>query len=320
MDVVTGSQRPRVLDATSGDPHGIAVAIGNFDGVHLGHRHVLGRLVALARARRLPVWVYTFDPAPTAMLVPERHQPRLCTLQRKLHLLEEYGVDGVVIEAFTPEFARQSAAAFAATTLEDRLHASVVVVGWDFRFGAGRGGDVDALRAALPQVTVEQVLPLLVDDAPVSSSRIRRLILAGDVGAAAELLGRPHRISGPVVRGDARGRTIGFPTANLAVSPEVCLPGRGVYAVRVNVEGQFRPGVLNIGERPTFSGTELRVEAHVLDWSGDVYGMTVDVDVIAALRSEQRFASVEALTEQIHADVARARELLTPPPEPEFSE
>ncbi len=315
MDVVTGNDRPRAL----GERPGIAVAIGNFDGVHVGHRHVLTRLLSLARHRGLPAWVYTFDPAPTAILVPERHQPRLLQLDRKLALLEELGVDGVIIEDFSPSFAAQTAAGFAATTLAQRLGAEVIVVGWDFRFGVGRGGDVDALRAALPKVSIEQVPPLLVDDTPVSSSRIRRLVLSGDVAAAAGLLGRPHRIRGQVIHGEARGRTIGFPTANISVPSELCLPGNGVYAVRVILDGESLPGVLNIGQRPTFSGTELRIEAHVLDWSGDLYGQSLDVDVIAALRSEQRFPSAEALVAQIQVDVANARALLAPQAE-EFTE
>ncbi len=306
MDVVTGTDRPRAR----GDTAGNAVAIGNFDGVHAGHRHVLSRLLGLARATGAPAWVYTFDPAPTAVLAPERHQPRLCTLSRRLELLASLGVDGVVIEPFTREFASQGAAQFATATLADRLSAKAVVVGWDFRFGAGRGGDVEALRAALPGVGVEQVPPLLVGDAPVSSSRIRRLVMAGDVAGAATLLGRPHRVSGPVVHGDARGRTIGFPTANLRVADDLCLPGAGVYAVRVTVDGRALPAVLNLGRRPTFNGVELRVEAHVLDWGGDLYDQVLDVDFIAALRPEQRFTSVDALVAQVRLDVVAARGLL----------
>lgn len=306
MDVVTGTDRPRAR----ADRAGNAVAIGNFDGVHLGHRHVLSRLLALAKATGAPAWVYTFDPAPTAVLAPERHQPRLCTLARKLELLASLGVDGVVIERFTPEFASQGAAQFAVATLGERLRASAVVVGWDFRFGAGRGGDVGALRDALPGVGVEQVPPLLVGDAPVSSSRIRRLVSAGDVAGAAALLGRPHRVTGPVVHGDARGRTIGFPTANVQVTGDVCLPGPGVYAVRVTADGRNMPAVLNLGHRPTFNGVELRVEAHVLDWGGDLYGQVLDVDFVAPLRAEQRFASVDALVAQVQRDVVAARGLL----------
>ena len=222
------------------------------------------------------------------------------------------GVRGVVVEPFTRAFAAQSAGAFARDVLGERLGAGAVVVGWDFRFGSGRGGDTDALRAALPGVNVEQVPPLLAEGAPVSSSRIRRLIAAGNVEEARALLGRPHRLSGEVVHGDARGRTIGFPTANL-VSEVECLPLAGVYAVSVTRRLPGAPalkGVLNIGVRPTFQGTELRIEAHLLDWAGDLYGEQLDVDLHQHIRGEQRFPSIDALVAQIRLDVGRARDLL----------
>ncbi|MSP55586.1 MAG: bifunctional riboflavin kinase/FAD synthetase [Myxococcales bacterium] len=292
-----------------------AIAIGNFDGMHLGHRQVLSRLADLAGARGLPTWVYTFDPPPTMVIAPERHQPRLVTLTRKLELLDGLGITGVVVEAFTPAFAAQSAESFARLVLRDRLGAAVVVVGWDFRFGSGRGGDSDALRAAARGLEVEQVAPFVMDGAPVSSSRIRRLIIAGSVEEAAKLLGRPHRLSGTVVHGDARGRTIGVPTANLQVDVE-CLPAAGVYAVSVGVPsgapggGRCRMfGVLNVGVRPTFNGSELRVEAHVLDWDGDLYGQHLDLDLVARIREERRFPSVDALLIQIRQDIAAARGL-----------
>lgn len=285
-----------------------AVAIGNFDGVHLGHRHVLAGLARVARGAGLPMWVYTFDPAPTAVLVPERHQPRLMTLPRKLELLAELGVDGVVVEPFTRAFAGMTGPEFAERVLRDRLGARAVVVGWDFRFGSGRGGDAAALRAALPGAHVEQLPPLLVDEAPVSSSRIRGLITGGQVAEAAALLGRPHRITGRVVHGDARGRTIGFPTANLSSDVE-CLPAAGVYRVEARVDGAAVRGVMNLGMRPTFDGRELRIEVHLLDWAGDLYDRTLDVDVLQRLRGERRFDGIDALVAQIRADVAQARAL-----------
>jgi len=231
------------------------------------------------------------------------------TLARKLELLEAIGVDGVVVEAFTHSFAAQSAAEFARSVLVSRLQSRAVVVGWDFRFGSGRGGDVDALRAALPAVVVEQVTPMIEGEGPISSSRIRRLIAAGDVVGAAGLLGRPHRLSGTVVHGDARGRAIGFPTANLQCDVE-CLPAFGVYAVDVGIgAGAAVRGVLNIGVRPTFQGSELRIEAHLLDWQGDLYGSKLALDLVARIRDEQRFASVDALVAQIRLDADAARRL-----------
>ena len=306
MIVVYGSD---ALPPPPRDGGARAVAIGNFDGVHRGHRHVLSRLSSLAGSADLPTWVYTFDPPPTAVLAPERHQPRLMTLARKLELLEAIGVDGVVVEAFTHSFAAQSAAEFARSVLVSRLQSRAVVVGWDFRFGSGRGGDVDALRAALPAVVVEQVTPMIEGEGPISSSRIRRLIAAGDVVGAAGLLGRPHRLSGTVVHGDARGRAIGFPTANLQCDVE-CLPAFGVYAVDVGIgAGAAVRGVLNIGVRPTFQGSELRIEAHLLDWQGDLYGSELALDLVARIRDEQRFASVDALVAQIRLDADAARRL-----------
>lgn len=321
MEVVFGSERVSPLPpappagAAGGGPGARAVAIGNFDGVHLGHRQVLSRLAEMARTRGLSAWVYTFDPPPTMVIAPERHQPRLVTLPRKLELLADLGIAGVVVEPFTPAFAAQSAETFARLVLRDRLSAAVVVVGWDFRFGAGRDGDSDALRAAARGLDVEQVAPFLMEGAPVSSSRIRRLITAGSVEEAAKLLGRPHRLSGKVVHGDARGRTIGVPTANLQSDVE-CLPAAGVYAVSVGLPaveaGKARArrlGVLNVGVRPTFNGTELRVEAHVLDWEGDLYGQHLDLDLLALIREERRFSSVDALVAQIRQDIAVARRL-----------
>ncbi len=302
MEVVYGSER---LSAQAR-----AVAIGNFDGVHLGHRQVLDHLLTLSKGTGASPWVYTFDPPPTVVIAPERHQPRLVTLAHKLELLAGLGVSGVVVEPFTAAFAAQSAEMFAREVLRGRLGASAVAVGWDFRFGSGRGGDVDALRAALPGVDVTQVAPLLRDGEPVSSSRIRRLIQAGDLDAAAAFLDRPHRLSGTVVHGDARGRTIGFPTANIANEVE-CLPALGVYAVRARLpDGIWRPAALNLGVRPTFNGVGQRVEVHILDWAGDAYGQPLDVDIVRRIRGEQRFPSMEALVAQIRADIVACRAIL----------
>ena len=284
------------------------VAIGNFDGVHAGHRAVLAELFALGRALGAPSCVLTFDPAPTALLAPARHQPRISTLEDRVRLLHAAGVEAVVVEPFTRAFAARSAEDFATGLLGRNLRVRGLVVGHDFRFGAGRAGDVAGLRAWLPACEIREVSAFLADGSPVSSSRVRKLVASGEVEAAARLLGRPHRLGGPVVTGDQRGRTIGFPTANVANVVEL-LPAFGVYAVRVEVEGVTRPGVANIGMRPTFNGTELRVEVHLLDWSGDLYGRTLDVDLVARVRGEQRFDGIDALVSQIRRDVEVARRL-----------
>ena len=295
-------------------PHagpGAVVAIGNFDGVHDGHRAVLRRLFALAAEQCAPSCVLTFDPAPTAVLAPERHQARILTLADRVRLLGDEGVDAVVIEPFTRAIAENSARWFAEDLLGKHLRVRGVVVGYDFRFGHMRKGDVAALREWLPGVPVVEVAAWESSGAPVSSSRVRRLVASGAVEDAAALLGRPHFLRGTVVSGDQRGRTIGFPTANIVSDVEL-LPAHGVYAVRVRVddEGPANAGVANIGMRPTFAGTELRVEVHLLDFAGDLYGHRLAVDLVARVRGEQRFDGVAALVAQIGRDVERAREIL----------
>lgn len=298
-------------DAWPAAERGVAVAIGNFDGVHLGHRAVLRALAERAGARGLRTAVYTFDPAPTAVVAPARHQPRILPLDDRVRLLAEAGADGVCVEPFDAAYAARPAEWFAAEVLGRRLGARMVSVGYDFRFGAGRAGDVDTLRRLLPGVEVVHVEAVVVDGAPVSSSRIRKLVAAGEVEAAAALLGRPHRLRGEVVHGDHRGRTIGFPTANVANRVEL-LPAPGVYAVRVGVGGAEAalPGVANVGLRPTFSGTEPRVEVHLLAGGRDLYGAELTVELVRRLREERRFPSVEALVEQIGADAEAARRCL----------
>lgn len=297
-------------DAWPRDAGPTAVAIGNFDGVHAGHRAVLGRLCALAREREATPVAYTFEPAPTAVLAPERHQPRILALDDRVRLLHEAGAEGVVVEPFTRAFAARPAEWFTDEVLRRRLRARVLVVGYDFRFGAGRGGDVHALRQLLPEVEVVEVGAATAGSAPISSSRIRKLVAAGEVAEAAALLGRPHALLGEVVRGDARGRTIGFPTANVANEIELT-PADGVYAVRVGLDAAepTLPGVMNVGRRPTVEGSERRFEVHLLDFAGDLYGRRLRVALTHRLRGEQRFPSLDALRAQIAADVAAARAL-----------
>lgn len=285
-----------------------AIAIGNFDGVHAGHRAVLGQLVGIARELGVVPVAYTFDPAPTAVLAPERHQPRILLLEDRVRLLQEAGAEAVIVEPFTRAYAAQTSEWFAREVLGVRLAARALVVGYDFRFGAGRGGDVNALRALLPGVRVVDVAAVS-SGAPVSSSRIRKLVAAGDVEEAAALLGRPHTLIGEVVHGDERGRTIGFPTANVANEVELT-PADGVYAVRVPLDGALRGGVMNVGHRPTFAGMDRRFEVHLFDFAGDLYGRRLRVDLVARLRGEKKFASLDELRAQIQADAAAARAIL----------
>lgn len=294
----------------SPDEPGPVVAIGNFDGVHAGHRAVLAELFALAAELGAPSCVLTFEPAPTAILAPERHQPRILRVEDRVRLLGEAGVDVVVVEPFSREFAARSARAFAEDLLGRTMRVRGVVVGYDFRFGRGREGTADALRAWLPGVRVAEVGAHVEGGEPVSSSRIRRLVASGAVEEAAALLGRPHTLVGTVVTGDQRGRTIGFPTANVANEVEL-LPAPGVYAVRARVDdGPALPGVANIGVRPTFGGTETRVEVHLFDFAGDLYGKRMRVDLVARVREERKFPSLDALVAQIRTDADQARRIL----------
>lgn len=298
------------LDGSAAWPHDAArpaVAIGNFDGVHAGHRSVLDRLDQLARELGAQAAVLTFDPAPTAVLAPERHQPRILTRADRVRRLGEAGASIVIVEPFTRAFADQDATWFAHTLLQGRLRAAGVVVGYDFRFGRGRTGDASLLQQLLPDIPVIAVPPYLDGGEPVSSSRVRRLVSGGDVVGATRLLGRPHVLHGPVVHGDHRGRTIGFPTANIQSRVEL-LPAFGVYVVTAELaDGRRLPAVANIGLRPTFSGTEPRIEVHLLDFAEDLYGQELRVELLGRLRGELRFTSAEALVEQIHVDVASAR-------------
>ncbi len=287
------------------------VAIGNFDGVHVGHQALLNELFAAARRHSAVATVYTFDPAPTAVVAPDRHQPRLQCLAGRVARLHAAGVANVVVEPFTPAFAALPAERFVRSVLVERLGARALVVGHDFRFGNMRAGDAAYIRRLAPEVEVVEVAAVELGGMPVSSSRIRKLLAAGEVEEAATLLGRPWSVSGPVVHGQARGRTIGFPTANVAQREEL-QPRAGVYAVRAQLpDGHTLAGVANLGTRPTVGGKDRSVEVHLFDFAGDLYGQELEVSLVAWLRGERRFGSLGELTAQIAADAASARARLT---------
>jgi riboflavin kinase/FMN adenylyltransferase len=287
---------------------GPVVTIGNFDGVHLGHRALLARVQERARTLGAPVCAYTFEPMPVEVLRPLQRMPRIQSLEERIATLGDAGVDQIVVERFDREFSNREARWFAEEVLGRRLGCRAVVVGWDFRFGSGRSGSVEALREWLG-VPVEAFGPWTLGDEVVSSSRIRGMVARGEVEAAARLLGRPHRVTGTVIRGDGRGRQLGFRTANLAVSTEL-LPAPGVYAVWVSLADEsVHPGVMNHGVRPTF-GAGLSTEVHLLDGDRDLYGQSLGVSLNARLRGEQRFSSVDALKTQIRDDIAAARRQL----------
>jgi riboflavin kinase / FMN adenylyltransferase len=293
-----------------------AVAMGNLDGVHRGHQALVEATVSEARQRGSAAVVLTFDPHPARVLVPE-HAPRaLMTLGQKREVLATLGVDALLVLPFTPERATQSAEDFAASVLKDDLAAAVVVVGESFRFGHGRAGSLATLQDLGERLgfAVKGVAPVLEDGIPVSSSRVRAAVAAGDVKLAAVLLGRPYALDGTVVAGDGRGRTIGIPTANLAPVNEL-LPARGVYASRARTALSPSPlaAVVNVGQRPTFGGTTVTIEAHLLDFQGDLYGTSLRVEFLEHLREEARFSSPEALVAQIQADIAHTRAVVVMP-------
>lgn len=288
---------------------GCAATIGNFDGVHLGHQAVLGQLSERAGALGLPTCVITFEPQPREFFAPQSAPARLTRLREKLLALRRFSVDRVLCLRFDSHLAGLSAAEFVKVVLVDGLGVRYLVVGDDFRFGKGRQGDF----ASMQQAGAEQGFQVVnmhtfnVDGARVSSTRIREALAAGDMAGAEKLLGRPYRMCGRVAHGDRRGRTIGFPTANIHLHRHAT-PVQGVFAVELfGLDREPVAGVANVGTRPTVDGTRTLLEVHLFDFDQDIYGRYVYVNFLHKLRPELRFDSFEALKEQIHQDARDAR-------------
>ncbi len=288
-----------------------AVTIGVFDGVHVGHRRVISDLIAMAAASGLSPAIVTFDPHPLSILAPERAPKMLTSVQQRVDQFRQLGAEMTGVLDF-PDIRELSAEQFCEDVLSRALRAKRVVVGADFRFGRDRGGDTVLLDREGDRLGFEvSVIDLLGSlDGIVSSTRIRQLIGDGLVTEAAALLGRPYELDGRVIEGDKRGQTIGFPTANIAITPDRQLPGRGVYAGTAKVGDDVFLAAINVGTRPTFDGLGTTIEAHLLDYSGDLYGRLIAVDFRVRLREEIRFDGVEALVRQIGLDVGRVREVL----------
>jgi riboflavin kinase/FMN adenylyltransferase len=309
------------LGEVPGDWGSAVVTIGVFDGVHLGHQRIVSRAGQIAAASALSLVVVTFDPHPVEVVRPGAHPPLLCTLRRRVQLMDGLGADAVCVIAFTQEFSRLGPDEFIRVALAERLHARHVVVGENFRFGHGQQGDV-AMLADLGDkydFTAEGVPLLTQDGVTISSSTIRQRLAAGDVAGAARGLGRPHRVEGVVVRGAQRGRELGIPTANTQPPPHTAIPGDGVYAgwlVRLDaggLESERWPAAISVGTNPQFDGQHRVVEAHALDRDDlDLYGARVAVDFVARLRGMATFASVDDLVTQMHRDIGQARDLLAP--------
>ena len=295
------------IDVPAGARGGV-VSLGNFDGVHRGHAAILARLRATADGRGVPAVAVTFDPHPVAVLRPEHAPPVLTAHDRRADLLRAGGADAVVRLPVDRHLLAHTAEQFFERVLMDAFGAVGMVEGGDFRFGRDRGGDVNALRRwGEPRgLTVATVGPVEVGGEPVSSSRVRRLIGEGAVGEAAALLGRPHRLTGDVVRGEGRGRTLGFPTANLS-GVDVLAPAAGVYAASCDVDGRRFAAALHVGPRPTFRGDPPTVECHLLDFSGDLYGRRLSVDLLARVRGVREFDGSDALKRQVADDLEAVR-------------
>jgi riboflavin kinase/FMN adenylyltransferase len=297
-------------DRPSGLPRQPQVlAIGDFDGVHLGHGEVIRRAVVTARKLQLPCAVMTFDPHPREVLGSAKYALSLTPLERKLERFAELGVDIAYVVSFDETLMRVSPEQFINRMLLP-LGVNTVIVGFDFTFGHRGAGTPDLLaQLSNGSFAVEVVRPFLIDGCKVSSTAVRDALERGDVTEAAKLLGRPYTIRGEVVHGDARGRTIGFPTANVQPDGPYVLPANGVYAVRAAVDGAVYNGVMNVGVKPTFAGGAAKptLEVHLFDFDRDIYGRTVDISLIRHLRSERKFASVQELVEQIGRDAAEAK-------------
>lgn len=287
---------------------GCVLTIGNFDGVHLGHQAVLCRLTEQARLLGVPACVMIFEPQPRELFTGENAPARLTRLREKYQQLARLGIDRLLCVRFNAEFAAQSPDHFIRGLLVDKLGVRFLVVGDDFRFGQNRGGDFELLTRAgrAFDFDVVSTQSWRMNSQRVSSTLIRDALVNDRLNDAAHMLGRPYSLCGRVAHGAKLGRTIGFPTANVALKRQVS-PVSGVYAVELLLDGQRYPGVANVGNKPTVNGTQALLEVHLFDFSGDIYGKQVEVELRHKLRNEQKFASFALLKEQIQRDAAKAR-------------
>jgi riboflavin kinase/FMN adenylyltransferase len=316
---VSGQPQIFVLDGDAAVPdalRGAILALGNFDGVHRGHAELARIAAGMAAERGARAAAFTFEPHPRTVFRPDQPVFRLTSLEVKLELLAQAGLSRSFVLPFDRDVAAISAESFVDDLLLGRLGAAGIVCGYDFHFGKGRAGSPEMLqaRAGAAGVPVAVVPPYSWAGEPVSSTLIRTALEDGDVARAADFLGRPWFVRGEIAHGDKRGRDLGYPTANMHL-PRDCRLKYGIYAVRMKLDGVWRDGVASFGSRPTFDDGAPRLETFLFDFAGDLYGRTVDVALVAYLRGEEKFASLEALIVQMDADSARARAILaqTPP-------
>ena len=287
------------------------LAIGDFDGVHLGHQDVIRKALAVGGRERLPVSIMTFNPHPRQVLGDSQYAKCLTPFQAKMDILQKMGIQYTFIVRFDNRFAQLSPAEFVSQMLKN-MQIHTVVVGFDFTFGHRGKGTVETLKELVGFANVEVVEPFHLDGEKISSTLIREQLQLGRPEKVRRLLGRYYSIKGKVVSGEGRGRTLGFPTANIEVTDPYVIPCTGVYAVRLTLDGNHQYGVMNIGVKPTFSGhfAEPVLEAHLFDFQQNIYGKEITVEFLAYLRSEKKFSSAEELAEQIRADAERARQLI----------
>ncbi|MFC9896213.1 bifunctional riboflavin kinase/FAD synthetase [Nocardia sp. NPDC127579] len=318
-------QRWRSLEDVPADWGRCVLTIGVFDGVHRGHAQLISRAVKSAAARGVPAVLMTFDPHPMEVVRPGSHPAQLTTLPRRAELAEELGVDVFCVMPFTPEFMKLTPESYVHDLLVERLHVAEVVVGDNFTFGKKAAGTVDTMRTLGERFGFEVDGVKLVGEHAVtfSSTYIRACVDAGDMAAAAEALGRPHRVEGVVVHGDGRGKELGFPTANLAPSAYAAIPADGVYAgwftvldpagptIGATAPGESAMAAISVGTNPQFDGVSRTVEAFVLDGEADLYGQRVAVDFVEHLRGMRKFDSLEELLEAMGRDVENTRKVLT---------
>ncbi len=288
------------------------LTIGVFDGVHLGHKHLLSKLVERARERNLLSGVVTFDTHPQRVLPPETKLPLLTDLNRKEALLKSAGVEAVIVLSFTQELAQLSAREFM-SLLKDYLRLKELVIGPDFALGRNREGDVNTLRKLGEGMgfVVLEVPPVVINGEVASSTAIRKALADGDLERVNYLIGSPFSLRGKVIPGASRGFKLGFPTANLEIDPEQALPAEGVYATWAYIDDQTYESMTNIGRRPTFGGQRSTVEVYILDYQGNLYGRELKIDIIERLRGEKQFDTVEALRQQINEDIEQGRAILS---------
>ena len=302
----------RDVDGDAVSPRGSVVCIGAFDGLHLGHRALIGRALARARETSLDATLLSFEPLPREYFSRNDPPSRLLWPRRKIELLRDAGLDIIGLLRFNADLAALSPDDFVQRVLCDRLRAREVWIGEDFRFGHRRAGDVSLLERLGDELgfAVSVLSPVAIDGQRISSSRIRERLAAGDIDTAAELLGRPYAMSGRVIRGQQLGRELGYPTANLSLHGRKAALG-GIFAVRVHgVEGRPWPGVASLGTRPTVDGHESLLEAHLFDFDGDLYGRLIEIEFVAKLRDEEKFDDLPSLVEQMDRDAVNARRVL----------